>query len=82
MESLIDVKSVKVLEPLREVLLRHGLDPDQIKEFIDKNLEMNRDLSEMKKDSTSRADYYREQMSINAAHLLSLHIGKEKPAKP
>ncbi|PZR13160.1 MAG: hypothetical protein DI539_19530 [Flavobacterium psychrophilum] len=57
-------------ESLRNVLIRYGINPDRIKDFIDNNIDSNRDISELKKTASNKMEYCKEQLVINEVEIL------------
>ena len=57
-------------ESLRNVLIRYGINPDRIKDFIDNNIDSNRDISELKRTASNKKEYCKEQLVINEVEIL------------
>ena len=57
-------------ESLRNVLIRYGINPDRIKDFIDNNIDSNRDISELKRTASNKMEYCKEQLVINEVEIL------------
>lgn len=55
---------------LRELLANHKIDPHYLLHYMETTIESKKELLELMKEITNRADYLKEEIAINTAEHL------------